>query len=217
MRDSTVFYRSFYDATKDLPKEVQADIYTAMFEYAFYLNEVPLEGTAKAIFTLIKPQLDANIRKWKNGKNGGRPSEDKNQEETKKEPTENQEETKPKRNANANANANASSNKNVDADENKEIDLRANGSYFLNKNEVIKKAFMQDFKIKDENRLVNLMKEFHLHCEKYNKLKKTPKDYREHFNHWLRKKKENPQNFNGAVGPPKRFDKPNSTDNIPIG
>jgi len=67
MRDSTIFYRSFYEAISELPKEVQADVYHALFEYALNFNEVELSGLAKTIFTLIKPQLDANMKRYMNG------------------------------------------------------------------------------------------------------------------------------------------------------
>ena len=39
MRDSFVFYRSFYDAIKDLPRDVQGEIYTAIMEYSLYGKE----------------------------------------------------------------------------------------------------------------------------------------------------------------------------------
>jgi len=55
-----VFYRSFYEAIKELPLDVQAKVYSAIFEYSLNFNEVVLEGLPKTIFTLIKPQLDAN-------------------------------------------------------------------------------------------------------------------------------------------------------------
>ena len=67
MRDSTIVYRSFYEAISELPKEVQADVYHALFEYALNFNEVELSGLAKTIFTLIKPQLDANMKRYMNG------------------------------------------------------------------------------------------------------------------------------------------------------
>jgi hypothetical protein len=67
MRDSTIVYRSFYEAICELPKETQADVYTALFEYALNYTEVELTGLAKTIFTLIKPQLDANMKRYMNG------------------------------------------------------------------------------------------------------------------------------------------------------
>lgn len=90
LRDGFVFYRSFYEALRDLPRDIQGEIYTAIMEYSLYGNEtVNLKQIARSIFTLIKPQLDANISKYENGKKGGRPK----QEETEEEPNDNQTET----------------------------------------------------------------------------------------------------------------------------
>jgi len=89
MRDSMVFYRSFYEAIKELPLDVQAKVYSAIFEYSLNFNEVVLEGLPKTIFTLIKPQLDANNKRFENGKKGGRKKVDNNQTETKTEPNNN--------------------------------------------------------------------------------------------------------------------------------
>lgn len=61
MRDSMIIYRSFYEAIKELPKDAQADVWNAVFEYSLNFNTINLEGIAKTIFILIKPQLDANI------------------------------------------------------------------------------------------------------------------------------------------------------------
>lgn len=67
MRESTVFYRSFYEAIKELDAELQAQLYSAIFEYALNFNELELKGVAKTVFTLIKPQLDANQKRFENG------------------------------------------------------------------------------------------------------------------------------------------------------
>lgn len=106
MRDSIIFYRSFYEAINELPPDVQAKIYSAIFEYSLNFNEVVLEGLPKTIFTLIKPQLDANNKRFENGKKGGRKKSEENQEETKTEPKTNQEETKTEPNNNVNVNVN---------------------------------------------------------------------------------------------------------------
>ena len=111
MRDSSIFYRSFYEAINDLPEENQLAVYKSIFEYTLNFNEIPLTGISKTIFTLIKPQLDANNKKFANGKKGGRPIEEK-QTETKKEPKENQTESKPKTNENVNDNENEKDNEN---------------------------------------------------------------------------------------------------------
>jgi hypothetical protein len=67
MRDSMVIYRSFFDAIKDLDKNTQAEVWNAVFEYGMNFKETDLQGVSKAIFTLIKPNIDANIRKYENG------------------------------------------------------------------------------------------------------------------------------------------------------
>ena len=66
-RDSYIFYRSFYEAIKELPKENQLEIYNAIAEYSLNFKEVELSGLSKTIFTLIKPQLEANNKKYLNG------------------------------------------------------------------------------------------------------------------------------------------------------
>lgn len=59
MRESFIFYRSFYDAIKDLPKDIQGEIYTAIMEYSLYGNETDnLKIVARSIFTIVKHQID---------------------------------------------------------------------------------------------------------------------------------------------------------------
>jgi len=67
MRDSTIFYRSFYEAIKELPKDNQAEIYNAIFEYSLNFKEIELSGVSKTVFILIKPLLSANIKNYENG------------------------------------------------------------------------------------------------------------------------------------------------------
>ncbi len=88
MKDSFVFYRSFYESIKELDKEVQIEIYNAICEYS--LNDVQLElsPVAKAIFTLIKPNIDNATKRYnasvENGKKGGRPPKNKPNQNLKK-------------------------------------------------------------------------------------------------------------------------------------
>ena len=67
-RDSFIFYRSFYEAIREVPAEAQLQIYKAISIYALEQEEIELSGIAKAIFSLVKPQLDANYKKYENGK-----------------------------------------------------------------------------------------------------------------------------------------------------
>ena len=117
MRDSFVFYRSFYEAIKLLPKKYQHICFQQLCEYA--LNDKPLEGlpgTVEAILKSFKPQVDANNRRYENGLKGGRPKG--NQNETKQKPKHNQTETKPKRNDNDNVNDNVNVNVNDNDNDN---------------------------------------------------------------------------------------------------
>ena len=103
MRDSFIFYRSFYEAIKDLQRDIQGEIYTAIMEYSLYGKETDnLKPVARSIFTLIKPQIDVNNKRFDNGCKGGRPLK----KETKEKPNNNQKETKEKPNDNDNVNDN---------------------------------------------------------------------------------------------------------------
>ena len=72
-RDSFVFYRSFYEAINDVQDGDKVKILNAICELALNDKEVELKGIAKTLFTLIKPQVTANIKKSLDGKKGGRP------------------------------------------------------------------------------------------------------------------------------------------------
>ena len=80
-RNSFVFYASFWDAIKELPKEIQTEVISSIVEYGLYGEiHVQLSTVSRALFTLIRPQLDANFTRYENGvkgaeygKLGGRP------------------------------------------------------------------------------------------------------------------------------------------------
>lgn len=101
MRDSIIFYRSFYEAIKNLPRDVQGEIYTAIMEYGLYGNETEnLKPVARSIFTLIKPQIEINNKRYSNGCKSGNKVPNTNQEPTKDEPNANQTRTKDEPNVN---------------------------------------------------------------------------------------------------------------------
>ena len=99
MRDSVVFYRSFYEAVKDLPPKQFKECVQAIMDYGLDGTEPSGNGIEKTIFLLSKPQIDANNRRYLNGKKGGRPR-NQNQEITKTEPSSNQRKTKEEPNDN---------------------------------------------------------------------------------------------------------------------
>ncbi len=67
MRDSMIVYRSFYEAIKDLEITDQGIVWNAIFEYSLNFKEVELSGIPKVIFTLVKPNLQANMKRFENG------------------------------------------------------------------------------------------------------------------------------------------------------
>ena len=79
-RDSFIFYGSFYEAISCLDDATRLQCYDAVASYAITGIDPELNGVAKAIFALIKPQIDANNKRYNNGckgaeygKKGGRP------------------------------------------------------------------------------------------------------------------------------------------------
>ena len=142
MRDSFIFYRSFFEAAEDLGPEEKCAMFDAICDYALNFVEPSLEGTPKMAFRLIKPQLDANIARFNNGQKGGRPSSkrtkskpNRNLTKTKPKPNHNLDVTKPKPltqlgyttekpnvNVNGNVNGNDNPNENVNAIDHPSVD-----------------------------------------------------------------------------------------------
>jgi hypothetical protein len=71
-RESFVFYRSFKDSMNDLSDSDKLIIYEAITDYGLNHVEPQLKGFPKALFSLIKPQLDANFKRWKAGYKGAK-------------------------------------------------------------------------------------------------------------------------------------------------
>lgn len=90
-RESFVFYRSFRDAFRALDKDVRLRMYEAVIDYGLDLIEPHFEGIEKVLWTLIRPQLEANNKRFENGCKGGAPIGNQN---ARKQPKDNQETTK---------------------------------------------------------------------------------------------------------------------------
>lgn len=105
MRDSMVFYRSWFDAARNLnPKDFKAAI-LAVADYGMADKEPELSGFAESFFTMAKPFIDVNTKRYENGKKGGRPRKndgandgESTPKKTEYKPKENQAETKSKPN-----------------------------------------------------------------------------------------------------------------------
>ena len=65
-RDQFTFYRSYYEALKNLPKRDQTAVLMAVIGYALDEAEPNLSGVPLSVFTLIRPTLDSGRNKAKN-------------------------------------------------------------------------------------------------------------------------------------------------------
>ena len=91
-RKQFTWYRSYYDALKELPAEEFRAIVLAVCAYALDGEETELSGVARAIFTLIRPTLEVGRSKAENRsrteqtsisaeQTGNRPEQTKNKPE----------------------------------------------------------------------------------------------------------------------------------------
>ena len=125
-KESFVFYASFYEALQDLKDKDRLKMYDAICELALNNKETKMTGLTKTIFTLIKPQILANQKRYENGKKGGRHKKETNGSskektngfENKKTTGYEKVETKTKPNENVNVNVNENDNENVNANVN---------------------------------------------------------------------------------------------------
>lgn len=112
MRNSTIIYRSFYESIKDLPKENQAEVWAAIFEFSLNFKTVKLEGISRSLFILIKPQLEANHKRYRSGTEAKRKRKRSEQEANGKQ-TGSETEANVNVNVNDNGNVNLNVNKNI--------------------------------------------------------------------------------------------------------
>ena len=139
-RESFIFYRSFADMLKNLNDENRLRLLDVILDYALDGKEPKEDGLVGAVFALIKPQIDANNRRYVNGSKGGRkPKQNldvtetepkRNLKGTEKEPKPNRKRTETEPNVNVNVNVND----NVNVNENDNVnDLAKLVIDYLNK------------------------------------------------------------------------------------
>jgi hypothetical protein len=153
MRDTTIFYRSFYEAIKELDPQHQQQLYNGIFEYSLDFKEQNFTGVCKTVWTLIKPQLDANLKRFENG---SKPKVKQTKSEI--EAKQKQEESKTEANNNNNVNNNKKNNKNITLDfsfcnENLVEDIKS----FVEFRKSIKKPFTTQDQLE---RLYNQLKKY---------------------------------------------------------
>ena len=143
-RDSMVFYRSFMDSILKLEQQFDADTAMQLFKVIAHYGIDGVQDEMSPIidlmFTTIKPQIDANTKRFVDGKKGGRPKKTSGKATTKpvvsKKITSGYESNKPvviddenqwlsksKPNVNVNDNVNVNENENVFKGKNKNFDF----------------------------------------------------------------------------------------------
>lgn len=117
-RDSMIFYRSFYEAIKELPERNQVEVLRAICEFGFDGSEPEISGLSKTIWILIKPNLQANRKKWESGS------------KAKTKQSKSKTEAKPKQ-TRSKVEANVYVDVDVDGNEDKDKDVNENGLMVL--------------------------------------------------------------------------------------
>ncbi len=98
MRDTFVFYNSFYTSALHLPKKERGEFLEVIAEYSLTgkLQEMP-EGIVRAMFESCKVNMDKQLTNYKNG---AKPKRNRSETEAKPKRTRSETEAKPKRKAN---------------------------------------------------------------------------------------------------------------------
>jgi hypothetical protein len=124
-KESFVFYKSFFEAISLCPEELQLELYKSIANYALSNIEPDFSNnTSLLVWKLIKPQLDANNKRFVNGCKGGAPKGNKNNPNGRRGKTNitNQEPTENQPNVNDNDNDNDNDNVNDNVNESKKSD-----------------------------------------------------------------------------------------------
>lgn len=130
--NSFIFYGSFFEAITELDDNEQLALFRAICSYGLTGECAETTGVVKGMFSLIKPQMDANAKRRENAKKGGAPRDNSNagkrktaakqplvvSSDDKKQPSVVFETKEKQPNVNENVNANVNENVNVNANEN---------------------------------------------------------------------------------------------------
>lgn len=132
-RESFVFYESYLEAILKLPKDVQVDFMLMIAEYALRgeVNETD-NPYLSAMFSLIKPQVDANNVRYENGKKGGAPIGNSNAKKQPKSTKNNQNQPNSTKINQIQPNVNDNDNDNVNDNENADVNVNENANENVN-------------------------------------------------------------------------------------
>lgn len=77
-KNGFTFLQSYYEALKELPAKVQAEVLMAMCRFHFEEEEPALTGTSLAVFRLIRPMLEKSRERSKAGRNKSQSNDEQN-------------------------------------------------------------------------------------------------------------------------------------------
>ena len=226
-RETFLFYADWLNVIRDLPSEVQLEIYQAITEYAINGNLIELKPLAKVAFGFVKQTIDRDTQKYisisekrsEAGKRGGRPLKDNELEESNEKQKKQLLSEKSKK-SNCPLNDNDNVNDNDDKDTSAITDEK---KYYSSDNGVIKSiselkrdylndenlcnAIIKNLKVVDKNMLSEQLEAFNQHLELQGERLKEVRDYRTHFKNWLKKRQEVAKNTPVTTAPKRiRFD-----------
>lgn len=228
-RETFLFYADWLNVIRDLPSEVQLEIYQAITEYAINGNLIELKPLAKVAFGFVKQTIDRDTQKYisisekrsEAGKRGGRPLKDNELEESNEKQKKQLLSGKSKKsNCPLNDNDNVNDNDNDDKDTSA---ITGENKYYSSDNGVIKSiselkrdylndenlcnAIIKNLKVVDKNMLSERLDAFNQHLELQGERLKEVRDYRSHFKNWLKKRQEVAKNTPVTTAPKRiRFD-----------
>ena len=185
-RDSMIFYRSFYEAINELSDKHQLEVYKAIFSLSLNFEELELKGLSKTIFTLIKPQLEANNKRFLNGK---QPKVKNNDRKEEAKPKQSLSENEANNNGNVNDNGNNNLNDNVNAfsdfDNSKNLEF---AEILKNSPDWIGTTASQ--KNINPAEIPKLLDEFTKHLSTDFKIHPNKSEFAKHFKNWVSTQKE---------------------------
>ncbi len=158
-RKSFVFYASFYNSIKKIKdKSLRCDIYEAIFELALNGNNITIDNELAILaLDLIMPQITANNTKYENGKRGGRPSNNKDENEEKNQENSETKKNKVIENENQNLESENQVFENKNQKENRLPNSKPNDNVNVNDDVNVNDIYKKEIKKEKENELVKFI------------------------------------------------------------
>lgn len=187
-RDSFIFYRSFYESMKGLKPEEKAMLFDAICELSLNFNDIELDGFPKSLFILIKPQIEANNKRYENGKAPKRSKREPktDQKTAEKSPKQKQQKSKTEaKQKQTRSKSTANENVNVNVNDNVNVNGKINFSDLENTQWFETIIRYLQFRI-DMDQLLEYWNQFQTAMIADDDLYRDKDDYRSHFRNWVK-------------------------------